>query len=338
MAGKGDKNRSAAGSKDSNSAAVSENSDGLETGSEEALTKTVKRLHELANTMMKETATLSDIVKSNKRATEVNAETIKDVEKLAKDNKTELVLTNTRIDSMSVKIDAMNERIQTAEKLLDLNKKVSDCKEAISQRELNESSLFLALNGIEMSKAAKDLDLANNEHDKEVVKTALKKSLGNETAGFVLKEVSDGGLLNLHNLNTLFYQRRNYPEKVPDNCKNTLIFQFKNRAQLAHFERVIRKRLALSRDERKGSSAEFLDLNVHLPGKAGQLLVSLLNSQAKVTVGSSGCLSGWRLVWKRRFKSSKEMMLFAEVRAAKPWMDSDMKDFFYDSNGHQVRA
>ena len=77
---------------------------------------------------------------------------------------------------------------------------------------------------------------------------------------------------------------------------------------------------------------------MHLPGKAGQLLESLLNSQAKVTVGSSGCLSGWRLVWKRRFKSSKEMMLFAEVRAAKPWMDSDMKDFFYDSNGHQVRA
>ena len=59
---------------------------------------------------------------------------------------------------------------------------------------------------------------------------------------------------------------------------------------------AIRKRLFLSRDERKETNAEHLDLNVHLPGKAGQLFESLLNAQAKVTVGSSESLSGWRLV------------------------------------------
>ena len=111
MAGKGDKNKSAAG-KDSNSAAVGENADGLETGSEEALTRTVTKLHELANNMMKETTALSEMVKSNKRATVVNAESIKDVEKFAKDTKTELALTNARMDTMSEKIDTVNERIQ----------------------------------------------------------------------------------------------------------------------------------------------------------------------------------------------------------------------------------
>lgn len=282
--------------------------------------------------MMKETTALSELVKSN------NNETIKDVERFAKDTKTELALTNDRMDTMSEKIDTMDERMQTAEKLLDLNKKVADCRETVSQKELNDSSLFLALNGIEMSKPAKDLDLQNNTNDRKVVENALEKSLGTETAGFVLKKAPDGGLLNILNLNTPPYQRRNYSDKVPEICKNTLIFKFRNRAQLAHFEKAIRKRLFLSRDERKESNAEFLDLNVHLPGRAGQLLKSLLNAQAKVTVGSSESLSGWRLVWRRQMESSYDMMLFAEVRAAKSWMDSEMRDFFYDGNGHQVRG
>ena len=334
MAGK-DKGKAAG--KD-NASAASENVEGPEAGSDEALTRTVTKVQELANNMLKEIEALGQLVKSNKRATEVNAESIKDVEKNARDTRAELALTNERMDSMSEKIDTMTERIQTTEKLLELNRKVSECREAVSQRELNESSLFLALNGIEMTKPAKDLDLRNNTNDWKVVEEALEKSLGAETAGFLLKEGPDGGLLNVHNLNTPPYQRRNYSDKVPANCKNTLIFQFKNRGQLVHFERAIRKRLAFTREERKGSSAEFLDLNVHLPGRAGQLLESLLNSQAKVTVGSCESLAGWRMVWKKRFKSSNDMMLFAEVKAAKSWMDSEMRDFFYDSDGHQVRA
>ena len=231
-----------------------------------------------------------------------------------------------------------SERMQTTEKLLDLNKKVSDCRETVSQRELNDSSLFLAPNGIEMSKPAKDLDLEHNTNDRKVVENALEKSLGTATASFVLKKAPEGSLLNILNLNTPPYQRRNYSDKVPNICRNTLIFKFRNRAQLAHFEKAIRKRLFLSRDERKESNAEYLDLNVHMPGRAGQLLESLLNAQAKVTVGSSESLSGWRLVWRRRYRSSNDMMLFAEVKAAKSWMDSEMRDFFYDGNGHQVRG
>ena len=317
---------------------ASENVEGSEVETNEALTRTVARVQDLANNMLKEIEALGQLVKSNKRATEVNAASIKDVEKNTKDNKAELTLTNERIDSISERLDTVTEKLQTTEKLLELNRKVSECSEAVSQRELNESSLFLALNGIEMTKPAKDLDLRNDTNDRKVVEEALEKALGTETARFVLKAGPDGGLLNVHNLNTPPYQRRNYPDKVPANCKNTLIFQFKNRGQLVHFERAIRKRLAFTREERKGGNAEFLDLNVHLPGRAGQLLESVLNSQAKVTVGSCESLAGWRIVWKKRFRSSNDMMLFAEVKAARAWMDSEMRNYFYDSDGHQVRA
>ena len=331
MAPKSDKHKSAA------AAATSDNLEDLETGSAEALARTVKRLHELQTACLQETSALSAIVTSNKQATEVNAQTIKGVEGLAKDTKTELALTNARIETMSMKINTMDQRMQTAEKLLDLNKKVSECRETVSQRELNDSALFLALNGIEMSRPAKNLDL-HNASDRKVVEDALEKALGTMASGFVLKRATDGGFLNIQSLNTPPYQRRNYSERVPETCRNTLTFRFRNRAQLAHFEKAIRKRLFLSRDERKETNLEHLDLNVHLPGKAGQLFESLLNAQAKVTVSSSESLAGWRLVWRRRYKSSNDMMLFSEVRAAKPWMDSDMKDFFYDGNGQQVRG
>ena len=185
MAPKSDKHKSAAAA----AAATSDNLEDLETGSAEALARTVKRLHELQTACLQETSALSAIVTSNKQATEVNAQTIKGVEGLAKDTKTELALTNARIETMSMKINTMDQRIQTAEKLLELNKKVSECRETVSQRELNDSALFLALNGIEMSRPAKDLDL-HNPSDRKVVEDALEKALGTMASGFVLKRAS----------------------------------------------------------------------------------------------------------------------------------------------------
>ena len=81
--------------------------DSLETGSAEALARTVKRLHELQTACLQETTQLSAIVTSNKQATEVNAQTIKGVEGLAKDNNTNLALTNARIGAMSARMDAI---------------------------------------------------------------------------------------------------------------------------------------------------------------------------------------------------------------------------------------
>ena len=210
MAPKSDKHKAASAA----AAATSDNIEDLETGSAEALARTVKRLHELQTACLQETSALSAIVTSNKQATEVNAQTIKGVQGLAKETKTELDLTNARIETMSMKINTMDQRMQTAEKLLDLNKKVSECRETVSQRELNDSALHLALNGIEMSRPAKDLDL-HNTSDRKVVEDALEKALGTMASGFVLKRVPEGGFLNIQSLNTPPYQRRNYSEMGP---------------------------------------------------------------------------------------------------------------------------
>ena len=263
MAGK-EKNKAAG----KETPAASESVESAEVETDDALAMTVTRIQDLVNNTLKEIEVLGQVVKSNKKAVEVNAASIKDVEKNAKDTKAELALTNERVDTVSARLDMMAEQLQTTEKLLELNRKVSECSEAVSQRELNESSLFLALNGISMTKPAKDLDLKNDKNDRKVVAEALENALGAETAKFVLKAGSDGGLLNVHNLNTPPFQRRNYPDRVPADCKNTLIFSFKNRGQLAHFERAIRRRLAFTREERKGGNAEFLDLNIHCPGQA----------------------------------------------------------------------
>ena len=247
--------------------AASESVESAEVETDDALTMTVTRIQDLVNNMLKEIEVLGQTVKSNKKAVEVNAASIKDVEKNVKDTKTELALTNERVDTVSARLDMVAEKLQTTEKLLELNRKVAECSEAVSQRELNESSLFLALNGISMTKPAKDLDLKNVNNDRKVVAEALENALGAEVAKFVLKTGSDGGLLNVHNLSTPPFQRRNYPDRVPADCKNTLIFSFKNRGQLAHFERAIRRRLAFTREERKGGNAEFLDLNIHCPAE-----------------------------------------------------------------------
>ena len=131
MAPKNDKNKSSSAAPAANSDIIGD----FEIGSSENLAKTIQRLQELQKESLEQTATLSAIVTQNKQATETNAQTIKTVEGLAKDNNTNLALTNARIGAMSEKIDAMDLRMQTAEKLLDLNKKISECKESVSQRE-----------------------------------------------------------------------------------------------------------------------------------------------------------------------------------------------------------
>ena len=263
MAGK-EKSKSAG--KDTTPAA-SESVESSEMETDDALANTVARIQDLVNNTLKEIEALHQVVRSNKKAVEVNAASIKDVEKNAKDTKTELALTNERVDTISARLDTMAEQLQTTEKLLELNRKVSECTESVSQRELNDSSLFLALNGIAMTKPAKDLDLKNDKNDRKVVEEALKNALGPETAMFVLKTGSDGGLLNVHHLNTPPFQRRNYPDRVPADCKNTLIFSFKNRGQLTHFERAIRRRLAFTREERKGGN-RVLGPQRPLPGES----------------------------------------------------------------------
>ena len=229
----------------------------VEGETEDALALLVEKIQGLVNNTLKEIEVLAQIARSNKKAVEVNSASIKDIERNVKDNKTEQALTNARVDTISARLDTMAEKLQTTEKLLELNRKVAECSEAVSQRELNECSLILALNGILMTKPAKDIDLKNVDNDRKVVADALENALGAETAKFVLKEAPDGGLLNVHNLSTPPFQRRNYPDKVPANCKNTLIFSFKNRGQLVHFERAIRRRLAFTKDERKGGDSEF---------------------------------------------------------------------------------
>ena len=142
----------------------------------------------------------------------------------------------------------------------------------------------------------------------------------------------------MEKLNTLHYQKK-YADRVDESCRNSLIFRFKNRFQLGNFEKAIRRRLFATRDDRRGTLQEHLDLNVFLPGKNGQLLETLLNAQAKVSVGSTDTLSGWRLVWRRRYKSSNDLMLYSEVKASKEWMESgDMKSFFFNDRGEQIRG
>ena len=335
MAPKSDKSKSSTAAPAANSDTIGD----VEIGSVEHLAKTIQRLQELQKEAVDQTNTLSAIVTQNRQATETNAETIKKVEGLARDNSTNLACTNARIDVISAQIKTMDQRLETSEKLLDLSRKISECKDSVSQRELNDAALYLSLNGIEMARHAKNLDLENNQSDRKIVEDALKKSFGPVALDFILKRTPDGsGFLNMEKLNTLHYQKK-YAERVDESCRNSLIFRFKNRFQLGNFEKAIRRRLFATRDARRGTLQEHLDLNVFLPGKNGQLLETLLNAQARVTVGSSDTLSGWRLVWRRRYKNSNDLMLHSEVRASKEWMQSgDMKSFFFNDSGEQIRG
>ena len=335
MAPKSDKSKSSTAAPGANSDTIGD----VEIGSVEHLAKTIQRLQELQKEAVDQTNTLSAIVTQNRQATETNAETIKKVEGLARDNSTNLACTNARIDVISAQIKTMDQRLETSEKLLDLSRKISECKDSVSQRELNDAALYLSLNGIEMARHAKNLDLENNQSDRKIVEDALKKSFGPVALDFILKRTPDGsGFLNMEKLNTLHYQKK-YAERVDESCRNSLIFRFKNRLQLGNFEKAIRRRLFATRDARRGTLQEHLDLNVFLPGKNGQLLETLLNAQARVTVGSSDTLSGWRLVWRRRYKNSNDLMLHSEVRASKEWMQSgDMKSFFFNDSGEQIRG
>ena len=336
MAPKSDKSKSSTPAPVANSDTIG----GVEIGSVEHLAKTIERLQELQKETFEQTNNLSAIVTQNRQATETNAETIKKVEGLARDNNTNLAGTNARIDVISTQIREMDQRLATQEKLLDLSRKISDCKESLSQRELNDSALYLSLNGIEMTRNAKNLDLEKNESDRKIVEDALKKSFGPETLDFILKRTPDGSaFLNMEKLNTLHYEKK-YAERVDGSCRNSLVFKFKNRLQLGNFEKAIRRRLFATRDSRRGTLQEHLDLNVFLPWKNGQLLETLLNAQARVSVASHpDTLSGWRLVWRRRYKNSNDLMLNSEVRASKEWMQSgDMKSFFFNDSGEQIRG
>ena len=336
MAPKNDKSKSSTPAP----VASSETIGGVEIGSVEHLAKTIERLQELQKETFEQTNNLSLIVTQNRQATETNAETIKKVEGLARDNHTNLAGTNARIDVISTQIREMDQKLATQEKLLDLSRKISDCKESLSQRELNDSALHLSLNGVEMTRKAKDLDLENNESDRKLVEDALKKSFGPETLDFILKRTPDGSaFLNMEKLNNLHYEKK-YAERVDGSCRNSLVFKFKNRLQLGNFEKAIRKRLLATRDSRRGTLQEHLDLNVFLPWKNGQLLETLLNAQARVSVASHpDTLSGWRLVWRRRYKNSNDLMLNSEVRASKEWMQSEeMKSFFFNASGEQIRG
>ena len=336
MAPKNDKSKSSTPAP----VASSETIGGVEIGSVEHLAKTIERLQELQKETLEQTNNLSLIVTQNRQATETNAETIKKVEGLARDNHTNLAGTNARIDVISTQIREMDQKLATQEKLFDLSRKISDCKESLSQREMNDSALYLSLNGIEMTRKAKDLDLENNESDRKLVEDALKKSFGPETLDFILKRTPDGSaFLNMEKLNNLHYEKR-YAERVDGSCRNSLVFKFKNRLQLGNFEKAIRRRLLATRDSRRGTLQEHLDLNVFLPWKNGQLLETLLNAQARVSVASHpDTLSGWRLVWKRRYKNSNDLMLISEVRASKEWMQSEeMRSVFFNASGEQIRG
>jgi len=332
---------------DKSKSASSETMGGVEIGSVEHLAKTIERLQELQKETQKlqqetldQTNNLSLIVTQNRHATETNAESIKKVEGLARDNNENLAGTNARIDSISALMKEMDQKLATQEKLFDLSRKISDCKESMSQKELNDSALYLSLNGIEMTRKAKDLDLENNESDRKLVEDALKKSFGPETLDFIFKRTPDGSaFLNIEKINNLHYEKR-YAERVDGSCRNSLVFKFKNRLQLGNFERAIRRRLLATRESRRGTLQEYLDLNVFLPWRNGQLLETLLNAQARVSVASHpDTLSGWRLVWKRRYKNSNDLMLISEVRASKEWIQSEeMRPVFFNASGEQIRG
>ena len=336
MPAKSDKAKSSTPAPGANSDTIG----GVEIGSVEHLAKTIERLQELQKETFDQTNNLSLIVTQNRQATETNAETIKKVEGLAKDNQADLAGTNARIDVISTQIREMDQKLATQEKMLDLSRKISDCKESLSQRELNDSALYLSLNGIEMTRNAKNLDLEKNESDRRIVEDALKKSFGPEALGFILQRTPDGSaFLNIEKLSTLHYEKK-YAERVDGSCRNSLVFKFKNRLQLGNFEKAIRRRLFATMESRRGTLQEHLDLNVFLPWKNGQLLETLLNAQARVSVASHpDTLSGWRLVWRRRYKNSNDLMLNSEVRASKEWMRSEeMKSFFFSDSGDQIRG
>ena len=117
MAGK-DKNKAAG----KETPAASESVESSEVETDDALAMTVTRIQDLVNNTLKEIEVLGQVVKSNKKAVEVNAASIKDVEKNVKDTKTELALTNERVDTVSARLDMMAEQLQTTEKLLELNR------------------------------------------------------------------------------------------------------------------------------------------------------------------------------------------------------------------------
>ena len=137
MAPKSDKSKSSTPAPVANSDTIGD----VEIGSVEHLAKTIQRLQELQKETVEQTNTLSAIVTQNRQATETNAETIKKVEGLARENSTSLGCTNARIDVISTQIREMDQRLATSEKLLDLSRKISECKESLSQRELNDSAL-----------------------------------------------------------------------------------------------------------------------------------------------------------------------------------------------------
>ena len=97
MAPKSDKSKSSTPAPVANSDTIG----GVEIGSVEHLAKTIERLQELQKETFEQTNNLSAIVTQNRQATETNAETIKKVEGLARDNNTNLAGTNARIDAIS---------------------------------------------------------------------------------------------------------------------------------------------------------------------------------------------------------------------------------------------
>ena len=53
--------------------------------------------------------------------------------------------------------------------MIETNRRVLECLEKVTQKELNDSSLLLALNGLSLSKPAKDLNLAESSGDRKIL-------------------------------------------------------------------------------------------------------------------------------------------------------------------------
>ena len=107
---------------DKSKSASSETMGGVEIGSVEHLAKTIERLQELQKETQKlqqetldQTNNLSLIVTQNRQATETNAESIKKVEGLARDNNENLASTNARINVISTQIKEMDQKLATQE-------------------------------------------------------------------------------------------------------------------------------------------------------------------------------------------------------------------------------
>ena len=312
---------------------------GNEDGESDAGVISIMRIQELMNKTLEEIGVLGETVKSNAKAVEINAASIKDSEKSVKNLKTGLNHTNEKVDKVFTRLDTLEERLLVTKKILEASRRVSESSEGVSQKELNDASLLLAMNGVFMTKPAKDLDLRGVSGDRKVVSDALKDALGEETANFILKADADGNFSNIYSLEAPVFQKRFYPERVPLECRNSLMFSIKNRSQLAHFERSIRRRLAATKNERRGKNAEYLDLNIWCPSRGVQLLESVLNAQARLIVGNNENLIGWRLIWRRKNKSSFDMSLYVEVKASMDWMNGEeMRSYVFANGDHQVRA